>query len=122
MTIIKNLGISFGLILGSLFGFTLLITLLHYLNWIGSKTLSILEIMIPFFSLFIGGFWMGRKSNKKGWLEGLKLGLLFLFILILFQYLGLQMKFELKTLLFYVLILISSIFGGMIGISKKKEE
>ncbi len=119
MTYIKNLGIAFGFIIGSLLGTTLFVTLLHYVNWINSKTLSILEILIPLFSLFLGGFVLGRKSKQKGWLEGLKLAGLFLIILILFQYLGLQVHFSIKSILFYLLLLVSCVFGSMLGINKK---
>ncbi len=122
MTVIKNLGISFGFILASLLGITLLITLLHYINWIGTKTLSFLEILTPLIALFLGGFAVGKRSKQKGWLEGLKLGALFLIILILFQYLGLQMKFSIKNILFYALIMISCVFGSMLGINKKGKE
>ncbi len=122
MTYIKNLGIAFGFIIGSLLGTTLFVTLLHYVNWINSKTLSILEILIPLFSLFLGGFVLGRKSKQKGWLEGLKLAGLFLIILILFQYLGLQVHFSIKSILFYLLLLVSCVFGSMLGINKKAKE
>ena len=122
MTILKNIGISFGFILGSIFGFTLLATLFHYMNWIGSKTLSVIEIIIPLLALFLGGFQMGKRRKQKGWLEGLKIGGIFLIILILFQYLGLQIHFSIKMVLFYVLIMISSVFGSMLGINKRQEQ
>ena len=119
MNYVKNIGISFGFILGSLFGLTLFFTFLNYINLIGMKTLSIIEIIIPLFSLFLGGFYIGKKSQKKGWLEGLKLSGVFLIILILFQYLGLHIQFIVKTILFYILIIVSCIFGSMLGINKK---
>ena len=122
MTYIKNLGIAFGFIIGSLFGVTLIVTLLHYINWIGSKTLSVLEIITPLLSLFIGGFIIGKNSKQKGWLEGLKLGGLFLTLLILFQYLGLRIHFSVKTILFYALLLVSCVFGSMLGINKRAKE
>lgn len=118
MTYLKNVGISFGFILGSLFGITLLITFLHYMNLIGSKVLSVLEILTPLIALFVGGFVIGKKSKQKGWLEGLKLSGIFLVILVLFQYLGLHSSFSLKNVLFYVLLIVSTVFGSMIGINK----
>lgn len=117
---LKNIAVAFGFILGSLFGLTLFVTFLNYVNIIGSKTLSIVQIMIPLFSLFLGGFVIGKQSSKKGWLEGLKLGGIFLLILILFQYLGLQIHFSIKSIIFYLLLLVSSIFGSMLGINKKE--
>lgn len=122
MKILKNYGIAFGVIIGSLLGITLFVTLLHYINWISSKTLSILEIITLLLSLFIGGFLIGKNSKQKGWLEGLKLGGLFLIILILFQYLGLHIHFSIKNILFYILLLVSCVFGSMLGINKKAKE
>ena len=122
MTYIKNLGIAFGVIIGSLLGVTLIVTLLHYINWIGSKTLSVLEIITPLLSLFIGVFIIVKNSKQNGWLEGLKLGGLFLTVLILFQYLGLRIHFSVKTILFYALLLVSCVFGSMLGINKRAKE
>lgn len=122
ITYLKNIGIAFGFILGSLLSLTLLVTFLNYINIIGSKTLSIVQIIIPLFSLFLGGFVIGKRSLKKGWLEGLKLGGIFLLILILFQYLGLQIHFSIKIIIFYLLLLVSSIFGSMLGINKKTQQ
>lgn len=119
MTYVKNVGISFGFIIASILGFTLLVTLLHDINWIGVKTLSILEIIIPMLAMFLGGFQIGKRSKQKGWLEGIKLSLLFLILLILFQYLGLHSNFSIKSLLFYFLIIISSVLGSMVGINRK---
>lgn len=65
MKILKNYGIAFGVIIGSLLGITLFVTLLHYINWISSKTLSILEIITLLLSLFIGGFLIGKIVSKK---------------------------------------------------------
>ncbi len=121
MTYLKNIGISFGFILGSLFGITLLITFLHYMNLIGSKVLSVLEILTPLIALFVGGFVIGKKSKQKGWLEGLKLSGIFLVVLVLFQYLGLHSSFSLKNVLFYVLLIVSTVFGSMIGINKSSK-
>lgn len=89
---------------------------------IGKKTVTILEIVSPILTLFIGGFLIGRVSKQKGWLEGLKLALIFIIFIILFNYLGLRNHLELKNLIYYLILTITCIFGSMIGISKKIEE
>ena len=68
-------------------------------------------------ALFIGGLYIGRKSMKKGFLEGLKLGIIFSLFLIIFNYLGLGNGFKLKYILYYTILIISSIFGSIIGIN-----
>lgn len=120
MSYIKNIGISFGFILGSMLGLTLIVTLFHYLSWINSKTLSILEIMIPLIAMILGGFTIGKRSQQKGWLEGLKLALIFLIVLVLFQYLGLKVTFSFKMILFYLMLIVSCMLGSMIGINRRK--
>ena len=77
-------------------------------------------MIIPIVSLLAGGFYIGKHSKENGWLEGLKIGLIFLVILFLLSYLGFQEGMHLKTWIYYLIILISSILGSMIGINKKK--
>ena len=121
MNYLKNIGISLLYIIGIIIIGTFLISLLNYINFLGGKLLSIFKILIPIIALFTGGIMIGKKSNKNGWLEGLKLSLIFLIILLIFNYLALNTGFELKNLIYYLILIISTCFGSMIGINKKKE-
>lgn len=120
MNYLKKIGISFGVCLASFFILTFFITFLHYFNIIHYKTVSIFKILIPTVCFFIGGFLLGKKSSKKGWLEGIKFGSIFLVFLFLLNYLGFQKSFEIKDLIFYLILMIASIFGSVIGINRKK--
>ena len=120
MKYLKNLGITFLWIIGSILVFTFIITFFNYFNIISDKIISIFKILIPIISLFIGGIQIGKRSKNKGWLEGLKLGLIFSIFLLIFNFLAFSTSFKLKYLLFYLIIIISSIFGSMIGINRKK--
>jgi len=122
MKYIKNIGISTLYIIASLLIFTFIMTFFSYFNIIGDKFVSFLKIMIPITSLFIGGMYIGRRSNKKGWFEGLKLSLIFIILLIIFEFLALNISFEAKNILYYIIIAISSILGSMVGISIKKTD
>lgn len=98
---------------------TFIFTFLNYFNIINSKIMIISKIIIPLFSLVLGGYLMGKGTEKNGWLEGLKLGL----IITALTFIGnliFSPKLILKDLIFYTLLLISSMFGGMIGINRKK--
>ena len=121
MKYLKNLGLSFAYILGSILVLTFITTLLSYFNILSDKITSLIKIIIPIISMLIGGFYIGKKSSKKGFLEGLKLGLIFSSILIIFNYLALDNSFKFKYLLFYIILIISSILGSMIGINRKKQ-
>ncbi len=117
---IKNLGISIIRTIISIISFTFFITILSYFNILNDKICSIFKILIPVISLFIGGFYMGKKSRNKGYLEGLKFGLIFCLLLIIFNLIVFGFTFEIKYILFYIIIIISSTLGSMIGINKAK--
>ena len=121
MKYLKKLGFSFIYIISSILILTFIITIFNYFNIINNKTISIFKILIPVISLFIGGYYIGKKSNNKGYLEGLKLGIIFSLFIIIFNFLVLSNSFKLKYLLFYIIIIISSILGSMIGINKKSK-
>ncbi len=112
-----------GIMITTLLIFTLLITFFNYFNMIGKKTITILEIIGPVLTLFIGGFLIGKESKQNGWLEGLKLALIFIILIILFNYLGLRNHIEIKNLIYYLILTITCMFGSMVGINKngKKE-
>lgn len=97
--------------------FSLLITLLNYYNIINHQTLEICKIIIPILSMMFGGLLMGKKTSKNGWLEGLKLSLIIIFILIMISII--LKEFEFKNLTFFLILIISGIFGSILGINTK---
>lgn len=121
MEYLKKLGFSLIYSIGSLSIITFIITIFNYFNIISDKIIPIFNILIPIISLFIGGFYMGKKSNNKGYLEGLKLGMVFSILLLIFNFLTLSNSFKFKYLLFYLIIIVSSIMGSMIGINTNKK-
>ena len=122
MKYLKNLSMSFIYIIFTILTSTFIITVLSYFNIMNDKITSICKIIISIISLFIGGFYIGKRSIKKGFIEGLKLGLIFSIVLIIFNFLAFDNSFKFKYLLFYLILIISCIFGSMIGINRKKKE
>lgn len=122
MNYLKLLGKSFIYIVSILLISTLVVTILNYFNIFGSKLVTFFKIVIALISMFVGGFIMGKNSKQKGWLEGLKLGLIILLILVLMNYLILRQSFEIRNLVYYLILLSSSVFGSMIGINKKAQD
>ena len=120
MRYLKKLGFSFIYIITSILILTFISTIFSYFNIFSDKVMSIVKIIIPIIGLLIGGFYIGKRTNKKGFLEGLKLGLIFSLLLIIFNILVLNNSFKLKYLLFYLILIASSILGSMIGINKKR--
>lgn len=96
----------------------LLTTTLYYFNVISPTTYNILKIITLLLSFFINSFILGQKALKKGYLEGIKLSLP---IILLFLITTIITKnFSLKILLYYLIIILTSSFGSMVGINKKK--
>lgn len=82
--------------------------------------MMVFKIIIPIFSLALGGFILGKGATKHGYLEGLKLGLI-ITTLILIGNLIFNQNINLKDFIFYLSLIISSMFGSMFGINTKKE-
>ncbi len=115
----KKLAISLIYIVSSILVLTLLFTLINYFNVINDKTMSIFKIIIPIISLFIGGIYLGLNTKFKGFCNGLKLGLVFIFIMIILNIIFIS-NFEFKNILYYLILLITTTLGSMIGINIKK--
>lgn len=102
----------------SLFILLFITTWLNYLNLISYNTLKIASMIIPIISLIFGGFYLGRKATKNGYLEGIKLGLIVCLIILIVNLI--INEINLKDLIFYLILTASSIFGSMAGINTKK--
>lgn len=97
----------------------LLITTLYYFNIISPTIYNILKIIVLLLSIFINSFLLGKKAQNKGYLEGLKI---IIPIIIIFSLITVFSKsFTLKVLLYYLILIMTSSFGSMVGISTKKE-
>lgn len=121
MRCIKNIGISCLYSYGFIFVLTFILSFFNYINFIdGAFTFFMILNFIV--SVFIGGFVCGKRSLKKGWLEGLKYGFVFLVILSLLNVLGFSNSLSIKYFVFCCIVLVSSIFGGMVGIGFRNEK
>ena len=96
---------------------TFIITLLNYFNIMNNKIISIIRFIIPMISMIISSYKLGKTSEKKGYLEGLKFGSIIIFIFILFVIL--LDKLEFKSIIYYGILLLTSIISSTIGINRK---
>jgi putative membrane protein (TIGR04086 family) len=110
----KNLGIMFICLLIGNF----ILTLLNYFELITGGIFSIFQIILIVLITVIGGFLIGKESKQKGWLEGLKIGLIFILIMTIINLLFIK-SFSFKIILYDFILLICSMVGGILGISKK---
>ena len=95
----------------------IIMTWLSYFNIINDKILSIVQIIIMIAIMFIGGFLTVTKVNSKGYKEGFIIGLIFITILLLLNIIFIH-NFEFKNILYFIILLICSSIGGIVGILK----
>ena len=122
MLYLKKLSKSLGISIGILLILTFIITLLNYINLINIKIVNIFSYITPFISFFIGGLLLGKTSINKGWLEGIKFGLVIIVLSFIFNYLAFDQGFNISNIILYTITIISSIIGSMIGINLKNSD
>lgn len=100
-----------------------LVFITSLLNLIGvNSTITNLLIFIFNISLFfIFGLKNGKKASNKGYLAGLKVGGLFLLVLIIVSLFTSKNIFSLSTFIYYLVLILASTLGGSLGINKKSE-
>ncbi len=113
----KKYLISLGYTLGIILVFTLIISILNYFDLFNDKVINILKLVIPIISTIVGGFFLGKSSDRNGYMQGIKFGLLFVGISFLISIIF--KCFVGSIIIFYIIIILSSMFGSMIGINKK---
>ena len=106
--------------LGSFILLTFLFTILNYFNIINNNIMNIIKIIIPLFALALSGFIVGKNALKNGWLEGIKIGMIIITLIILINLIFIR-DINSRNFVFYLLLLLSSTLGSMFGINKKKE-
>ena len=97
-----------------------ILSLLYYFNLIGSGIINYLKLFVATISMLIGGIYIGRRTIKNGWLEGLKVGAEVIVLFFIVSYLAFDKGINIKTIIYYFILIAASILGSMIGINKKK--
>lgn len=98
-------------------GLSIVATIFNYFNVISGTILRVIFLVIPIISIFVGSYKLGKISDKKGYIEGIKFGgiwvLLFTFICLFCK----SLYWGSATL--YVILIICSILGSILGINRK---
>ena len=110
---------SIGYILIGFLITTLIITVMSYFNIFNSNTLKWFKLLFITISLYIGGFYIGKNSSNKGYLEGLKLSGIIILLLFIVSYLAFNKGLNFKNTIYYLLIMGSCILGSITGINKR---
>ena len=93
------------------------------LNLIGlnSGITTIILLISNLIIFFILSYHNAYKLQKKGYLEGLILGLIVIFFMFIIKLILFENNVYISTIIYYIILLLSSLLGGMMGVNKKKK-
>lgn len=96
--------------------------IMSLLNLIGvnSGITTIVLLICNIMLFFILNFINAQNAKKRGFLEGILLGLIFILLMIFIKLILFNSSFKISTLIYYLILFIISILGGMFGVNKKK--
>ena len=96
-------------------------TALINLTSINSIILTKISIILTSLSFFIISTIASKKSPEKGYILGIKLGLLMVLILIIVNLIFFRSKINIDRIIYYIILIISSILGGSFGKNIKRK-
>ena len=91
-----------------------ILTTLNYFNIINYNIFNILKYITIIISILIGSYKLGNTSQDKGYISGIKLGLIIIISILLLNFFIFN-SFSIKTIIYYSIILTTSIIGSIIG-------
>ena len=99
--------------------YLIVFSLIMYFELISYKTLNIINYIFVILLFFITGFRISNLERNKGYLNGFFISSI---LIILFTIISLILgKLNLSSLIYYISVILSSIFGGIIGVNKKTQ-
>lgn len=118
MNYLKKIGKILLITVSSILILGLILNTLYYFDVISNNIYNIAKMLIVLIVLFINALLLGKNSNKYGILEGIKLGGIFLLIMVILKVV-LNSSFDIRTLIYSIIILLTTSVGAVIGINKK---
>lgn len=91
----------------------------YYFDIFSSTTMKYYEMVSVMFSSFIGGYVMGLSISSKGYLYGLILSFIVVFIYVVLSIILNNM--HLSNILYYLIVTFCITFGSMIGIVRNSK-
>mgnify|MGYP004531731137 FL=1 len=121
MNYLKKIGKYFLSSLISILILSFLLSFLYYFNVISSSIYNIFKMIIIVLPLFINSLLLGKESSKYGLMEGIKLGALFLVFILVLQAIT-KTSINIKSFIYYVIILLTTGLGAVIGINNQEKK
>lgn len=99
---------------------TFITSLLNLLG-LNSGITTIILLIANIIIFFILNFLNARQWQKKGLIEGLTLSFIFLIFMVLIKIILFDNKLYLSTIIYYLILLFTGLFGALVGVNKKKD-
>lgn len=96
-------------------------SILYYFNITNDKINNLLICLTNIISLFIGSLYLSKNIKYKGLISGVIYFIIYVIPIILIKLIVLNTKISLNNILFYLILLIISEIGSIIGKNIKKE-
>lgn len=114
MSYLKSMVYTLGIILIS----TVIITIFNYFNLLSGIPLKVVRLLVPLIGIFIGSFKIGKVSSRKGYIEGIKYGIIWIVLMLIINLI--TKNFTITSIIYYILLLLVSAFAGVLGINRKR--
>ncbi len=120
MKLVLNYGKFLGIFLIIELMFTFVISLLNLLG-VNSGITTIILFILNIILFFVLSFFNATSKKKKGLIEGLTIGAVFIIAMYIIKVILFTAKINVSTIIYYFILLITSILGGLIGVNKKSK-
>lgn len=92
-----------------------IITSLINLSGISTTLINKIAVILSAISFFFVSALASKKTEEKGYILGIKLGLLFVLLLLFINLIIFKSNFNVDRLIYYIILIASSILGGSFG-------
>lgn len=116
---IKKYFISLGITLGLTIAFAFFVNILNYFDLLSMNTYKVIIVLTTAVSTGVGSYILGKKTDRKGYLEGIKFGIILILLMWIISLLAFDQSFSISSIIYYLIFVITSSIGSMFGINKK---
>ena len=109
-----------GLFLGVILLLSFILALFNSFGFLYFNATNTIILIGMILLLFIIGFEFGKRALKQGYLEGIKIGFCLIFLMIVINLIFYQTGFSIERIIYYVVLILASTLGSMVGINKKR--
>ena len=121
MAYLKKIGKVLLITFSSIIVLGLLLNTLYYFDIISNNIYNIMKMIIVLATLFVNALILGKNTDKYGILEGLKLGAIFILIMIIIKIIT-NSTFDIRTFIYSIIIILTTSIGSIIGINKLQKK